>query len=74
MFNHDGIPVLNVGVIAAILYLIPILFFFFKHFFCFFQTNLYGTHPFYLALEKSGKSHGVFFHNSNAMGNLILNF
>ncbi|PSN56866.1 Lysosomal alpha-glucosidase [Blattella germanica] len=32
------------------------------------NTNLYGSHPFYLIMEKSGKSHGVFLLNSNAMG------
>jgi lysosomal alpha-glucosidase len=32
------------------------------------QANLYGSHPFYLTMEKSGKSHGVFLLNSNAMG------
>ncbi|XP_065342512.1 lysosomal alpha-glucosidase-like [Cloeon dipterum] len=31
------------------------------------RTNLYGSHPFYLMLEESGKSHGVFLLNSNAM-------
>ncbi|XP_065212096.1 lysosomal alpha-glucosidase-like [Planococcus citri] len=31
------------------------------------NTNLYGTHPFYLSMEKSGASHGVFLLNSNAM-------
>ncbi|CAG2059891.1 unnamed protein product [Timema podura] len=31
------------------------------------NTNLYGSHPFYLVMEKSGNSHGVFLLNSNAM-------
>lgn len=30
--------------------------------------NLYGTHPFYLAVEHDGKSHGMLLLNSNAMG------
>lgn len=30
--------------------------------------NLYGSHPFYLVMEKTGRSHGVFLKNSNAMG------
>jgi len=34
----------------------------------FIQMNGYGSHPFYLLIEKSGKSHGVFLFNSNAMG------
>ncbi|XP_060837223.1 lysosomal alpha-glucosidase-like [Rhopalosiphum padi] len=31
------------------------------------DINGYGSHPFYLSMEKSGKSHGVFLFNSNAM-------
>ncbi|CAG9560936.1 unnamed protein product [Danaus chrysippus] len=31
------------------------------------NKSLYGTHPFYLALERSGKSHGMLLLNSNAM-------
>ncbi|XP_060535181.1 lysosomal alpha-glucosidase-like isoform X2 [Cylas formicarius] len=31
------------------------------------DTNLYGTHPFYLVMENTSKSHGVFLFNSNAM-------
>ncbi|XP_046402984.1 lysosomal alpha-glucosidase-like isoform X2 [Ischnura elegans] len=31
------------------------------------NTNLYGSHPFYMATEKDGSSHGVFLLNSNAM-------
>lgn len=30
-------------------------------------TNLYGVHPFYLAMEEGGSSHGFFLLNSNAM-------
>ncbi|CAN7938136.1 unnamed protein product, partial [Ixodes hexagonus] len=32
---------------------------------------LYGSHPFYLGVERDGKSHGVFLHNSNAMEILV---
>ncbi|XP_066442877.1 lysosomal alpha-glucosidase-like [Eleutherodactylus coqui] len=31
------------------------------------DANLYGTHPFYVAMEEDGSSHGVFLLNSNAM-------
>lgn len=31
------------------------------------QKNLYGSHPFYLEVNKQGESHGVFLLNSNAM-------
>ncbi|CAG4950910.1 unnamed protein product [Colias eurytheme] len=31
------------------------------------DVNLYGSHPFYLALETNGNSHGVLLLNSNAM-------
>ncbi|KAG8228221.1 hypothetical protein J437_LFUL004346 [Ladona fulva] len=31
------------------------------------KTNLYGSHPFYMATEKDGSSYGVFLLNSNAM-------
>lgn len=30
------------------------------------KENLYGDHPFYMVVEPDGKSHGVFFLNSNA--------
>lgn len=32
-----------------------------------FNTNLYGSHPFYINIEPDGLSHGVFLLNSNAM-------
>ncbi|KAG8565047.1 hypothetical protein GDO81_012689 [Engystomops pustulosus] len=35
------------------------------------DSNLYGSHPFYLALEKDGSAHGVFLLNSNAMDVLL---
>ncbi|XP_028393180.1 sucrase-isomaltase, intestinal-like [Dendronephthya gigantea] len=31
------------------------------------KGSLYGVHPFYMCLEESGKAHGVFLMNSNAM-------
>ncbi|XP_056405889.1 lysosomal alpha-glucosidase-like isoform X1 [Hyla sarda] len=31
------------------------------------DANLYGTHPFYVAMDKDGLAHGVFLLNSNAM-------
>lgn len=30
-------------------------------------VNAYGSHPFYLLMEESSLSHGVYLHNSNAM-------
>lgn len=32
-----------------------------------FDTDLYGSHPFYIQVSSSGKAHGVLFLNSNAM-------
>ncbi|KAM9856764.1 lysosomal alpha-glucosidase [Aulostomus maculatus] len=31
------------------------------------HTNLYGAHPFYMAMEENGTAHGFFLLNSNAM-------
>ncbi|OXA58369.1 Lysosomal alpha-glucosidase [Folsomia candida] len=31
------------------------------------NTNNYGSHPFYMIMDKMGRSHGVFLANSNAM-------
>ena len=31
------------------------------------ETNLYGSHPFYLDVHSSGQAHGVFLLNSNGM-------
>jgi lysosomal alpha-glucosidase len=33
-----------------------------------FEKNLYGSHPFYLAMENSSMSHGFYLQNANAMG------
>ncbi|XP_075544496.1 lysosomal alpha-glucosidase-like isoform X1 [Dermacentor variabilis] len=35
------------------------------------NKNLYGSHPFYLVVERGGLSHGVFLHNSNFMEALL---
>uniref|UniRef100_A0AAR5PG88 P-type domain-containing protein n=1 Tax=Dendroctonus ponderosae TaxID=77166 RepID=A0AAR5PG88_DENPD len=35
------------------------------------NENLYGSHPFYLLMENSSRSHGVFLLNSNAMDILL---
>ena len=37
------------------------------------NTNLYGSHPFYLGMEKDGSAYGVFMLNSNAMGTVLSN-
>ncbi|XP_040066950.1 lysosomal alpha-glucosidase-like [Ixodes scapularis] len=31
------------------------------------NRNMYGSHPFYIGVERDGKSHGVFLHNSNSI-------
>ncbi|XP_053606389.1 lysosomal alpha-glucosidase-like [Plodia interpunctella] len=31
------------------------------------NANLYGTQPYYMGVEHDGKTHGVLFHNANAM-------
>lgn len=36
-----------------------------------FNHNLYGAHPFYIAVEDGGSSHGVFLHNSNYVDILL---
>lgn len=36
------------------------------------DVNLYGAHPFYMASESDGSSHGVFFYNSHAIGTFTL--
>ena len=33
--------------------------------------NLYGSHPFYMAMDDDGKASGFFLMNSNAMGKYI---
>uniref|UniRef100_A0A8C5WMN8 Lysosomal alpha-glucosidase n=1 Tax=Leptobrachium leishanense TaxID=445787 RepID=A0A8C5WMN8_9ANUR len=35
------------------------------------NLNLYGSHPFYVSMEKDGSAHGVFLLNSNAMDVLL---
>lgn len=33
--------------------------------------NLYGSHPFFMSLDKMGKAYGVLLANSNAMGKCL---
>lgn len=61
MFNKDGVPSENVCCYHTQKNCSS------KQKHCF-QTNLYGSHPFYLMIEESGDCHGVLFLNSNAMG------
>ena len=35
------------------------------------NTNLYGTHPFYMTVDKNGQAMGFYFQNSNAMEALV---
>lgn len=35
------------------------------------NTNLYGTHPFYMTVDRNGDAMGFYFHNSNAMEVLV---
>lgn len=38
------------------------------------DVNLYGSHPFCLVQEEDGQAHGIFFLNSNAMGEAMERF